>query len=212
MDWEADLKRAICEGDEIKAGEIVEQALQEGAKALELLEGGAVAGIYEAGHLWKAGEFFLPDIILATEAYKEAMKGIEPRLANEERAYKGKVLIGTVEGDAHDIGKNIVIAMLRCSSYEVIDLGIDVPMQEFLDRTGAIQPDVLGVGAYMSTTLPKMEELVRSMESSDLGRKPRIIVGGAAVTSDYAEKLGAAGYATNAAETVELVDRLMGSR
>jgi corrinoid protein of di/trimethylamine methyltransferase len=212
MDWEADLKRAICEGDEVKADEIVVKALEAGADATDLLENGAVAGIYEAGRLWQAGEYFLPDIILATEAYKEAMKQIEPRLAGEGRSYKGKVIIGTVEGDAHDIGKNIVIAMLRCASYEVIDLGVDVPVQEFLDKTRELEPDILGVGAYMSTTLRNMEELIRSLEEAGLRGKTRIMVGGAAVTQDYADRVGADGYANNAAETVELVDRLVEAR
>ena len=212
MDWGADLERAICEGDEVKTDEITVKALEAGANATDLLERGAVAGIYEAGRLWQAGEYFLPDIILATEAYKEAMKRIEPRLAGEGRAYKGKVIIGTVEGDAHDIGKNIVIALLRCASYEVIDLGVDVPLQEFLDKTRDLEPDVLGVGAYMSTTLRNMEELIRSLGEAGLRGKTRIIVGGAAVTSDYADRVGADGYANNAAETVELVDRLAEAR
>ncbi len=212
MDWEADLKRAICEGDEVKADEIVVKALEGSANARDLLERGAVAGIYEAGRLWEAGEYFLPDIILATEAYKEAMKRIEPRLAGEDRAYKGKVLIGTVEGDAHDIGKNIVISLLRCASYEVIDLGVDVPLEAFLDKTRDVEPDILGVGAYMSTTLRNMEELIRALEEADLRGKTKIIVGGAAVTRDYADRVGADGYGDNAAQTVDLVDRLARGR
>jgi 5-methyltetrahydrofolate--homocysteine methyltransferase len=209
MDREAELKRAICEGDEVKADEIVAKALEEGANATDLLERGAVAGIYEAGRLWQEGEYFLPDMILATEAYKEAMKRIEPCLAGEERSYKGKVLIGTVEGDAHDIGKNIVISMLRCASYEVVDLGVDVPLQTFLEKAREIEPEVLGLGAYMATTVRKTEEVIRSLDEADLRGKTRIIVGGAAVTQDYADRVGADGYADNAAETVELVDRLV---
>jgi methanogenic corrinoid protein MtbC1 len=212
MDWEANLKRAVCEGDEVTADEIAMKALEAGANATGLLERGAVAGIYEAGRLWQDGEYFLPDMILATEAYKEAMKRIEPRLAGEERAYKGKVLIGTVEGDAHDIGKNIVIAMLRCASYEVIDLGVDVPLQAFLDKTKDLEPDVLGMGAYMATTLRNMEALIRALEEAGLRGKTRVIVGGAAVTRDYADRVGADGYADNAAETVEEVDRLVEAR
>jgi 5-methyltetrahydrofolate--homocysteine methyltransferase len=211
MDWEEALKRAICEGDEVKADEIAERALDGGANPRQLLDRGAVAGIYEAGRLWQSGEYFLPDIILATEAYKEAMKRIEPCLAGEEVTYRGRVLIGTVEGDAHDIGKNIVIALLRCASYEVIDLGVDVPVQEFLDKTRALGPDVLGLGAYMSTTVQNMGEVIRSLEASDLRKKTKVIVGGAAVTRDYADQVGADGYADNAAETVDMVDRLRGT-
>jgi corrinoid protein of di/trimethylamine methyltransferase len=212
MSWEADLKRAICEGEEIKADALVEEALKQGVDAKDLLENGAVAGIREAGRLWQAGEYFLPDIILATEAYKEAMKRIEPRLAGEERSYRGKVLMGTVEGDAHDIGKNIVIATLRCASYEVIDLGVNVPSSVFLEKVREHEPSVLGIGAYMTTTMRSMEALIRSLEEAGLREKTSVIVGGAAVTREYARRIGADGYGKNAAEAVEAVDRLKGSK
>lgn len=211
MAWEVDLKKAICEGDEIKTDEIVKKALEQGVDAKELLERGAVPGIYKAGRLWQAGDYFLPDIILATEAYKEAMKRIEPRLAGEDRTYKGKVLMGTVEGDAHDIGKNIVISMLRCASYEVVDLGVDVPLRVFVEKTRELEPDVLGLGAYMTTTMRNMEDVIRALEESGLRDQVKILVGGAAVTRDYAERIGADGHGKNAAEAVERVDHIMGS-
>jgi corrinoid protein of di/trimethylamine methyltransferase len=210
MTWEADLKKAVCEGDEIHAEQIVEKALEAGVDAKDLLERGAVPGIYEAGRLWQDGDYFLPDIILATEAYKEAMKRIEPRLTGRDRAYKGKVLVGTVEGDAHDIGKNIVVSMLRCASYEVIDLGVDVPMQAFVDKSRELKPDVLGLGAYMTTTMRNMADVIRALEESGLRDQVKILVGGAAVTQEYAERIGADGYGRNAAEALELVDRIMG--
>lgn len=211
MAWEVDLKQAICEGDEIKTDEIVGKALEEGVDAKDLLERGAVAGIYEAGRLWQAGDYFLPDIILATEAYKEAMKKIEPRLTGEERTYKGRVLVGTVEGDAHDIGKNIVISMLRCASYEVVDLGVDVPLRVFVEKTRQLEPDVLGLGAYMTTTMRNMEDVVRALQEAGLRDRVKILVGGAAVTQDYAARIGADGHGKNAAEAVELVDRITGT-
>jgi corrinoid protein of di/trimethylamine methyltransferase len=210
MDLINDLEKAVCEGDEIKAVDIAERALAEGKEARELLDSGAVAGIQEAGRLWQEEEYFLPDIILATEAYKEVMKVIEPRLAREDLAFKGKVLIGSVEGDAHDIGKNILASLLRCSSYQVIDLGVDVPLQDFVDKARELEPDVLGMGAYMTTTMRGMEVVLRSLEEAGLRDKVKVIVGGAAVTRDYADDIGADGYGDNAAEAVELVDGLMG--
>ncbi|MDY6794052.1 MAG: corrinoid protein [Actinomycetota bacterium] len=210
MDWEAELSRAVSEGDEIKAVEVAGRALDAGAKAEEVLEKGAVAGIKEAGRLWQDGDFFLPDVILATEAYKEVMTILEPRLSPGEISYKGKVIIGSVEGDAHDIGKNIVIALLRCSSYEVMDLGIDVPLGEFVNKAKELKPDVVGMGAYMTTTMRGMEEVLRMLEEEGLRDGVKVIIGGAAVTRDYAERIGADGYGDNAAETVEMVEGLLG--
>jgi corrinoid protein of di/trimethylamine methyltransferase len=210
MDRVGELVKAVCEGDEIKADEIAERALKEGVGARELLEKGAVAGIREAGRLWQDGEYFLPDIILATEAYREVMKRIEPLLGSGDVAYRGRVIIGSVEGDAHDIGKNIVAALLRCASYEVIDLGVDVPLADFVDRARELKPDILGMGAYMTTTMRGMEEVVRMLDAAGLRDKVKVIVGGAAVTRDYASRIGADGFGENAALTVELVDSLMG--
>ena len=210
MVWEVELKRAISEGDEIKADEITAAALEEGAAPKDLLEKGAVAGIYEAGRLWQEGTYFLPDIILATEAYKEVMKRIEPLLKSGDVSYKGRVVMGAVEGDAHDIGKSIVVAQLRSASYEVIDLGVDVPLQDFVDKARELEADVLGMGAYMTTTMRGMEEVIRLLAEAGLREKVKVIVGGAAVTRGYAEHIGADGYGDNAAAAVELVDRLLG--
>ena len=210
MEWEAALKKAISEGDEIEADEITATALEEGAAPKEILEKGAVAGIYEAGRLWQDGTYFLPDIILATEAYKEVMKRIEPLLGSGDISYRGRVVIGSVEGDAHDIGKNIVIALLRTASYEVIDLGADVPLATFVDQARELEADVLGMGAYMTTTMRGMQEVIRLLREAGLRDRVKVILGGAAVTRGYAEQIGADGYGDNAAETVDLVDRLLG--
>jgi corrinoid protein of di/trimethylamine methyltransferase len=210
MDWETELKQAVSEGDEIRADEITAKALEEGVEPKDLLEKGAVAGIYEAGRLWREGEYFLPDIILATEAYKEVLQRIEPLLKSGDVSYKGRVVMGSVEGDAHDIGKNIVVALLRSASYEVIDLGVDVPLQDFVDKARELEADVLGMGAYMTTTMRGMEEVIRLLAEAGLRDKVKVILGGAAVTRGYAEQAGADGYGDNAAEAVELVDRLLG--
>jgi corrinoid protein of di/trimethylamine methyltransferase len=209
MEWESALGKAISEGDEIRAEEIAAKALQEGTAPRDILEKGAVAGIYEAGRLWQEGTYFLPDIILATEAYKEVMKLIGPLLVSGDISYKGKVVIGSVEGDAHDIGKNIVVALLRSASYEVVDLGVDVPLHAFVDRARELEADVLGLGAYMTTTMRGMEEVMGLLAEAGLRNKVKVVVGGAAVTREYAEQIGADGYGDNAAATVELVDMLL---
>ncbi len=210
MEWETDLKKAVVEGDEVKADEITTAALEGGVKPKDILEKGAVAGIYEAGKLWQEGTYFLPDMILATEAYKEVMKRIDPLLESGDVSYKGRVIIGSVEGDAHDIGKNIVIALLRSASYEVIDLGADVSLTAFVEKARELEADVLGLGAYMTTTMRGMEEVIRLVREAGMRDRVKVIVGGAAVTRGYAEQIGADGYGDNAADAVELVDRLLG--
>jgi 5-methyltetrahydrofolate--homocysteine methyltransferase len=210
MDWESELKQAVLEGDEIKAAEVATRALESGADPLELLQNGAVAGIREAGDKWQSGDFFLPDIILASEAHREAASIIESKLAPENVSFRGKIVIGSVEGDAHEIGKNIVVTMLRCASYEVIDLGVDVPLRRFVDKARELRPDIIGLGAYMTTTMRGMPEVMSLLQDEGLRDRVKVMVGGAAVTRDYALAIGADGYGENAAEAVEVADRLVG--
>jgi 5-methyltetrahydrofolate--homocysteine methyltransferase len=212
MDWEVELSKAVCEGEESKAAEIASEALSEGADARQLLEKGALAGIREAGRLWQEEKYFLPDIVMAIEAYEEAVKELEPCLSGRERPCKGRVLIGSVRGDAHDIGKNLIISLLRCSSYEVIDLGVDVPSRDFVDKTRELEPDVLGMGSFLTTTMRGMEDVIQILKDEGLRDRVKVIVGGAAVSRDYAAHIGCDGYGDNAAETVELVDELVGAR
>lgn len=210
MDRSKELERAVCEGEEEAALEVVGLALEEGVDPLLLLEEGAVAGIYEAGRLWQEGEYFLPDIILATEAYSMVMQRLEPLLVERGARVKGTVVMGSVEGDAHDLGRKIVVALLRCASYEVVDLGVDVPAERFVDAARAHGASIIGMGAYMTTTMRNMEPVIAKLDEAGLRGSVKVIVGGAAVTRDYAARIGADGYAGTAAEAVDLVDGLMG--
>ncbi len=210
MAWEEELKRAICEGEEEQAERIVSAALDENINPWEILERGAIPGIIEAGRLWQEGEYFLPDVILATEAYNQVSVALEPLLSEGERRGRGSVVIGSVEGDAHEIGKNIVVAMLRGSGYQVTDLGIDVEKEAFVESVRESNPDVLGLGAYMTTTMRRMPEVIQSLIEAGLRERVKVIVGGAAVTEDYAKKIGADGYGKDAAQAVSLVERLLG--
>ncbi len=210
MGWEDDLKRAVLEGEEVMAEELATRALDAGTDPLVVLQQGAVAGIYEAGRLWEQGTYFLPDIILATEAYNVVSRLTEPLLSASDTARKGRVLMGSVEGDAHEIGKNIVIAMLRCASYEVVDLGIDVTALVFLEKIKELEPDLLGLGAYMTTTMRRMGEVIEVLKEAGLRDRVKVMVGGAAVTAEFAAHIGADGYGRDAAATVRLADGLMG--
>lgn len=212
LEWEKELGAAVREGEEIKSEELARAALESGVPAREVLEKGAVAGIYEAGRLWQEGDYFLPDVILATEAFNVVMGLVEPLLVGVDASVKGKVVLGSVEGDAHDLGKSIVAALLRSSLYDVIDLGVDVAAGRFVEAARVQQPDIIGLGAYMTTTMRNMEGVIRALEEAGLRDKVKVIAGGAAVTADYAEKIGADGYGANAVEAVELVDGLLGVR
>lgn len=210
LEWENELSAAVAAGDEVKTEELTRSALDAGAPAREVLERGALAGINETGRLWQAGEYFLPDVILATEAFNTVMELVEPLLAGETGSAKGSVVLGSVEGDAHDLGKNIVAALLRSSMYEVIDLGVDVPAARFVEAARDRQPDLIGLGAYMTTTMRNMQGVIAALEEAGLREKVKVVIGGAPVTADFARRIGADGYGADAFEAVALVDRLLG--
>ncbi|WP_287155767.1 cobalamin-dependent protein [Candidatus Solincola tengchongensis] len=205
-----DLMSAVLEGDELRAEELTVRALEEGVSPVEILEMGAVAAIHEAGRLWEDGEFFLPDVILATEAFKVVMERVEPLLEPGETPRKGLVVIGSVEGDAHDLGKNIVAAFLRCAAYEVVDLGVDVPHARFVEEVRSREADILGLGAYMTTTMRGMKEVIDLLVQAGVRERVKVVVGGAAVTAYYAAVIDADGYAKDAAAAVRLMDSILG--
>jgi len=211
VDLEKELSDAVKAGEEVKADELARKALESGLAPRDVLQKGAVAGIHEAGKLWQEGEYFLPDVILATEAFNQVMKLVEPLLEGAEGESMGRVVLGSVEGDAHDLGKNIVGAMLRSSLYEVKDLGVDVSADRFVEAAKESRPDVIGLGAYMTTTMRGMEKVIAALEDAGLRDSVKIVIGGAAVTADYAERIGADGYGADAVEAVSLVDRLTGN-
>jgi 5-methyltetrahydrofolate--homocysteine methyltransferase len=209
MGWVEELARAVAEGDEVLSEDMASRALESGADPRDILQKGAVEGIREAGRLWREGEYFLPDVILAAEAFNRVMEKVEPLLEKEGLA-KGRVIIGSVEGDAHDLGKNIVVAMLRSSLYEVEDLGVNVPAESFVSAARESRPAVVGMGAYMTTTMRAMPDVLGALEKAGLRDRVKVIIGGAAVTADYARRIGADGYAEDAMEAVTLVDKLLG--
>jgi 5-methyltetrahydrofolate--homocysteine methyltransferase len=211
-DWKIVLKEAVVKGDEEVAEDAASRGLAEGVAPIELLQDGAVAGIYEAGALWQDGEYFLPDVILAAEAFNAAMQLLEPRLTGPEGGKKGVVVLGSVEGDAHDLGKNIVSALLRSARYDVVDLGVDVSAEKFVQAARDKKPEVLGLGAYMTTTMRNMAGIIEALRKEGLRDSVKVVIGGAAVTDEYARQIGADGYAANAMDAVDLVDDLVGAK
>ena len=204
------LKRAVTEGDGDAASAAAQQALQEGVQPLQVLNAGIVAGIEEAGRLWKANQYFLPDVIMAAEAFDAAIAVVEPRLKGAQGPRTGRFVIGTVAGDMHNLGKSIVIAMLRGAGFEVIDLGVDVPNKTILEKVLELKPDILGLGCYMSTTMLEMRDVIQALKAQGLRGKVKVMVGGVPVSQAFADEVGADAWGADALDAVAKARQLVG--
>jgi 5-methyltetrahydrofolate--homocysteine methyltransferase len=205
------ISKAVTEGEEKDARRLVEEALAGNRPPEEILQQGVVAGITRAGELWKANEFFLPDVILAADAFKAAMSVLEPKLRATVNGKKGrKFVIGVVAGDMHDLGKSLVIAMLQSSGFEVIDLGIDVPREKFIDAVKTHQPAILGMGAYMTTTMLEMKSVIAELAGKNLRQGLKIMVGGVPTSQEFAKEVGADAWGKDALDTVKKALEMVG--
>ncbi len=206
----ADMRKAIVDGDGAAAGRLAGEAVRTGLDLLGVIENGYVPGLQKVGELWEEGEYFLPELISSAEAMKAAMAVLEPELQRSQLQARsgGKVVIGTVEGDIHDIGKNLVAAMLEAGGFEVFDLGADVKLERFLERAEAVGADFICLSALLTTTMANQRRLVEMMKQKDVRAKYRVLVGGAPATQKWADEIGADGYAENAVAAVKLAKRL----
>ncbi|MBN1317582.1 MAG: corrinoid protein [Anaerolineales bacterium] len=197
-----ELKLAIVDGDDEIAVENAIAALDEGLQPVEIMEQAVVAGIEKAGRLWSENKYFLPDVILSAGAFKAATDVIKPKLANSNGPSQGRIMIGVVEGDMHDLGQTIVMAMLAGAGFEVIDLGVDVPLQTFVDKVKQFKPDILGLGAYMTTTMLLMKDIIDKLEEEGLKNDLKIMVGGVPTTQKFADEIGADAWGKDALDTI----------
>ena len=206
----ADLKAladAVINGDSNKAVEITKAALEEGTAAKDVLDEGLIAGMDIIGDRFKKNEIYIPEVLIAARAMKMAMEVLEPELIKAGVEPIGKLLIGTVQGDLHDIGKNLVAMMLKGAGFEVIDLGVDVGPEKFVEQVKAANVHLIGMSSLLTTTMPGMEKTVKALK--DAGISAKIMIGGAPVTQDYADKIGADGYAPDAASAVDMAKSLV---
>ena len=206
------MEQAVLDGDIDIAAKLADDALQQGLDPLEVINNGYLLGLQKVGELWEKGELFLPEMIQGAEAMKAAVTKLQPALIEkgESREILGKVVIGTVQGDIHEIGKSIVGTMLSANGFEVVDLGADVPNEDFINKAKEIDADIIGLSALLTTTMPEQKAIVELLDKEGLKDKVKVILGGAPVNQSWAEEIGASGYAEDAVAAVGLCKNLMG--
>lgn len=204
------LARAIEEGDREQAVALAKEALNSGIDASEIVSRGLQAGMAVVGDKYSSGEYFLPDMLMAARAMKTALEEIKPALGITGVPTIGRVVIGTVAGDMHDVGKNVVATFLGGSGFEVHDLGLNVADQTFVDEVRARQADILGLSALLTTTMPLMGRIIQLLDEAGLRSSVKVIVGGAPVTQDFADYIGADAYAHDGGKAIRVCRQLMG--
>lgn len=199
----------LYDGEDTEVAELVQQALEQGMEPGEILQGGLIAGMDEVGRDFKAGDLFVPEVLIAARAMHAGMNILRPLLAESDVPSVGRYIIGTVKGDLHDIGKNLVKMMLEGAGFETVDLGTDVDPQAFVDAVRQHQPRLMGMSALLTTTMVQMKTTIEALEEAGLRDSVKIMVGGAPVTTVYAEEIGADAYAPDAASAVDLARSLV---
>ncbi len=210
MDDYSELQKCVITGKKLEVAETTSQFLDSGKTAKEILDGGLIPAMAIVGQKFEAGEFFIPEMLLAARALNAGLDILKPLLEESDVKPLAKVVIGTVKGDIHDIGKNLVGIMLRGSGFEVIDAGVDVSPAKFVELANESGADVVGLSALLTTTMPAMKDTIDEFESMGLRSKVKIMIGGAPVTEDYAKTIGADGFGRNAANAVGLAKSLVG--
>ena len=201
------LAQAVTKGDQNAAVDMTKAALADGLEVKKILDDGLIGGMNLIAEMWKKNEVYIPEVLIAARAMKSAMEVLEPELVKAGVEPIGKCLIGTVQGDLHDIGKNLVVMMLKGAGFDVVDIGVDASPEKFVEQAKASNPQVVGMSTLLTTTMPSMEKTVKALQQAGISAK--VIIGGAPVTQGYADKIGADGYSPDAASAVDLVKSLV---
>jgi corrinoid protein of di/trimethylamine methyltransferase len=206
------MAQAVIDGDDEGAEALAQQALDQGVAPLDAINKGYTAGMDMVGELFSTGEYFLPDLILGGEAMKAALGVLEPALkaAGQRRAVLGNVVLGTVKGDIHEIGKSLVGTMLAANGFEVYDLGIDIESSEFVAKARQYDADIVALSALLTTTMLQQRDVIEHLAESGLRDRVKVMVGGSPVTQGWADQIGADGFAEDAANAVVVARKLMG--
>lgn len=207
-----ELKESIITGQSDKVKELVSGMLNGGRKPKEIISEGLLPGMSVVGERFKSGEMFIPEVIASAAAMNKGLEILKPLIVGNELSAMsaGKVVIGTVQGDIHNIGKHLVSMMLESGGFTVKDIGIDVPTEKFVEAVEKEKPDILGMSALLTTTMLRMKDVIEALRRSNLRDKVKVMVGGAAITQRYADSIGADAYAGDAATAVDRAKRLVG--
>lgn len=205
-----DIYQAVLRGDMTSATEHVQTALDQDVGAEAILHQGLIPAMEEVGKLFEEGEYFVPEMLISARAMQASLGILKPLLVDADIKPTGKVAIGTVKGDLHDIGKNLVAMMLEGGGFEIIDLGTDVSPEKYIDAIQREEVDIVGMSALLTTTMPNMGMTIQSISEAGLRDQVKIIVGGAPVTAAYADSIGADGFAPDASQAVSLARKLAG--
>ena len=201
--------KAITNGDAAKAAELAKRGLDEGIEPLRLLDQGFVPGINEVGELFSKGKLFIPMLIKSAIAMEKATEIINASIPQEEEIVQGKVVLGTVQGDVHDIGKTIVVALFKANGFDVLDLGRDVPNDKIIEEAEKFGADIIGTSTLLTTTMVLQKELEEELKNAGLREKYKTIIGGAPVTQRWADRIGADAYAHDASDGVRKLKELL---
>ena len=204
-----DLEKAVTDGELETVEELTQRALDEGTEAVSITDTALIQGLNRAGDLFEQCDFFVPEMLIAAQAMEGGMNLLRPLLAAGDYEPLGKVVMGTVEGDLHDIGKKLVSMMLEGRGFEVVDVGVDVPAQRFVDAVEESGATLVGLSTLLTTTMPSMQETVRLLRENDPNQRIRVMIGGAPITPAYAEEIGADGAAANATQAANLACSLI---
>ncbi|MFB0536735.1 MAG: corrinoid protein [Anaerolineae bacterium] len=207
------MSQSVIDGEPEQAEELAHKAVSLDLDPLEVIDYGYTRGMNVLGDLFAQGEVFLPHLVMGGEAMKAAIAVLEPELARrqQQRRVLGKVVIGTVAGDIHEIGKSLVATMLSANGFQVFDLGVDVPVSTFVEKAAEVEADIVGLSALLTTTMLNQGRVIESLQEAGLREKVKVMVGGAPVSQSWAEQIGADGYSENAVGAVALAKKLMGS-
>jgi 5-methyltetrahydrofolate--homocysteine methyltransferase len=205
------LSKAVETGDDKKVMELIKAELEKGTAPLDVLEKGLVPGVQALGQLFKDGQVYLPEILISVRAMNKGVAELKPLLAGTEVHTKGTVVLGSVEGDLHDIGKNLVRMMLESSGFKVVDMGVDVAAESFVNAARDNNADIIAMSSLLTITMPEMTKVMEALREAGLKPKVKCIIGGAPITREFADSIGAEGFAEDCASAVDEAQRLMAS-
>ena len=203
------LAQIVINGDFVGAKSLTQKMIDNGVDPLEIINQGLMAGMNVVGVRFKAGDMYVPEVMMSARAMSTGIELVKPLIADKDMPTAGKVVIGTVKGDLHDIGKKLVVMMLESAGFEIIDLGVDIDPATFVKAVKEHNPQVIGMSALLTTTMMSMKDTIEALKKEGLRESVKIVIGGAPITQGFAEQIGADGYASDAASATELCRRLI---